>query len=378
MSSMAIDRRTLLIGAAVVVAAGRRGIAAALPQDAEVRLVSACQRADGSHAIALLSREGRILREVPLRGRGHDIAFDPGSGRAVAFARQPGLFAVAFDVSGETRAPRAPVVFAPPENRCLFGHGLFSPDGRLLYATENDLDSGEGRLGIYDAHAGFARIGELSTFGVGPHEVILLRDGRTLAIANGGYEMRPDTGRIRIDVEAMQPSLVFVDRLSGELITEHRLPAALNALSIRHLAAGPGGTTTTVWFGAQWEGDMAAIPELIGCAGRDSPIRLVTPASPLGRALKGYVGSVAISRDGSVVAASAPRAGRIVFVDPATATVRATTTLADGCGIAGIGGDSFAASSGLGVLQFARAGAAPDFSETLPGVAFDNHMRLVL
>jgi uncharacterized protein len=369
MSSMGIDRRTLLIGAVVAVAAGRRGVAA-LAED-EVRLVSACQRADGSHAIALLSGEGRILREVPLRSRGHDIALDPGSGRAVAFARQPGLFAVAFHIRGDG----VPVVFAPPENRCLFGHGLFSPDGRLLYASENDLDSGEGRLGIYDTGAGFARIGELSTFGVGPHEVILLPDGRTLAIANGGYEMRPHTGRLKIDVEAMRPSLVFVDRLSGELIAQHSLPAALNALSIRHLAAGPGGT---VWFGAQWEGDMAAVPELIGCAGRDAPMRLVAPASPLGRALKGYVGSVAVSRDGSVVAASAPRAGRIVFVDPATATVRATTMLADGCGIAGIGGDSFAASSGLGVLQFARAGAAPDFSETLTGVAFDNHMRLVL
>jgi hypothetical protein len=123
---------------------------------------------------------------------------------------------------------------------------------------------------------------------------------------------------------------------------------------------------------------MAAVPELIGCAGRDTPIRLVTPSAPLGRALKGYVGSVVVSRDGSVIAASAPRAGRIVFVDQATGAVRGTTTLADGCGLAALDDDVFAASSGLGVLQFARAGGTPDFSETLSGIAFDNHMRLVI
>jgi hypothetical protein len=332
--------------------------------------VSACRRADGAYALALLTQAGKILREIPLSARGHDIAVDGGSGRAVAFARRPGYFAVAFDLAGRAE----PAVFKPEPDRHFFGHGVFADGGRLLMTSEHDNETGQGLIGIYDATGGFKRIGEFHSHGVGPHEAILLRDGRTLAVANGGIATDPATGRENIELPSMEPSLAFIDVKTGELKAKHTAPRGLTMLSIRHLAATARGE---VWFGGQWQGSLEAAPELIGCASMNRPITMLEPASPQGVALKGYIGSVAISADGRFLAASAPRAGRIVYIDTETSRLVSETMLADGCGLAPLGVDLFALSSGHGVVQVERPGAAPRSSVTVAGTEFDNHLRRV-
>ena len=75
------------------------------------------------------------------------------------FARRPGSFALAFDVQGR----REPVLFTTPPNRHFYGHGVFSRDGRLLYATEHDNETRDGLLGVYGATQGYKRIGEMPT-----------------------------------------------------------------------------------------------------------------------------------------------------------------------------------------------------------------------
>ena len=91
--------------------------------------------------------------------------------------------------------------------------------------------------------------------------------------------------------------------------------------------------------------------------------------------LKGYVGSVAASRDGSVIAASAPKAGRIVFIDSASGAIKAASDFRDVCGIAGDHDAVFATTSGFGVLRHERPGAAPISQAELQDIAFDNHLR---
>ena len=139
-------------------------------------------------ASRILTEAGKLVHALDLPERGHDITFDPVSRRSVVFARQPGTFAVVFDHTGEAE----PVTIASVEGRHFYGHGVFSPDGALLYATENDFDNAAGMIGVYDATDGFRRIGEFATHGVGPHELLLCPDGKTLAIANGGIETHPD------------------------------------------------------------------------------------------------------------------------------------------------------------------------------------------
>ena len=129
---------------------------------------------------------------------------------------------------------RAPLTISSAEGRHFFGHGVFSPDGALLYATENDFDNAAGMVGVYDATDGFRRIGEFPTHGVGPHELLLMADGRTLAIANGGIETHPDYGRAKLNISTMKPSFVLIDRCDGDLTGSMNWRAGQHQLSIRH------------------------------------------------------------------------------------------------------------------------------------------------
>jgi uncharacterized protein len=372
---MAIDRRHLLIGTAVLLSSASCAFAGIMPGDSDDEvtpgdLIAACRRPDGSYSVVILTVDGTILRELPLRGRGHDIAFDRKSGWAVVFARRPGSFALAFDVHGR----REPILFTTPINRHFYGHGVFARDGRLLYATEHDHETRQGLLGVYNVSAGFRRIGEVPTHGIGPHEVILLADGKTLAVANGGIETHIETGRKKLNVDTMVPSLAFIDSASGALLAQHKQRSALHKLSIRHIAADAQGA---IWFGGQWEGEADDTPELVGWAAMDKPLRIIAPNVPRGAALAGYIGAVAIDGDKRILAASAPRAGRIVYVDTERGKLVGETQLMDGCGLTGISKSAFALSSGLGVLQTEEPDHTHLTTASFPGRAFDNHLRLI-
>src|SRR5690606_23793340 len=134
----------------------------------------AARRRAGHHEAVVLDVEGREARVLPMPARGHSFAIDAARQRAVAFGRQPGYFALAFDLRGLS----APVALEPAAGRHFFGHGAYSADGRLLFATENDYEAGQGVLGVYDAGPGgaYRRLGEISTGGIGPHEVVLMPD----------------------------------------------------------------------------------------------------------------------------------------------------------------------------------------------------------
>lgn len=376
MSSMAIDRRKFLIGSALTLASASASSAFAgmLDDDADSGIaagdfIAACRRPDGGYSVVVLSLDGTVLRELPLEGRGHDIALDHARGEAVVFARRPGTFALAFDIHGR----REPVLFTTPANRHFYGHGFFSRDGRLLYATEHDNDTRDGLIGVYDATGGYRRVGEFPSYGIGPHEAILLADGKTLAIANGGIETHIETGREKLNLSTMEPSLAFVDSTNGRLISQHKQSRELHKLSIRHLVQDARGA---VWFGCQWEGADADAPELVGCAGLDAPLRIIAPSRPMGVALAGYIGAVAVSPDGRLLAASAPRAGRIVYVDTETAAVVGETQLIDSCGVTGVEG-GFAMTSGLGIVQKDQPDHTHLATTTFPGRSFDNHLRIV-
>lgn len=376
-NSMGIDRRRFLAGALVALTAPRAVLAAearAAGRAGEEAVYAAAARRQGNgYAVLLVTGDGRILREIPLTARAHDIAIDRTRRRAVACARRPGYFALAFDLDGLAE----PEVFTPPEHRHFYGHGAFAPDGRLIYMTEHDVDTGEGVIGVYDASGGFRRIGEFPSYGVGPHEAILLSDGKTLVAANGGFGSDPETGRERIDVAGMKPNMAFIDATTGALKVRHRFPPELNLLSIRHLAAD---ARETVWFGGQWQGAIEDAPELIGSAGLGREIALAGSGdgeSATGAALRGYVGSVAVCAEGRLLAASAPRAGRVVYADTETGRIVHEVVLPDACGVAGSGSRSFAISSGHGVVKVEAEDDVGTSETRFAATEFDNHLRRV-
>ncbi len=363
---MEIERRAFMkCAAAAALTLVGPAIPRAVAADGAPRYLSACRLSDGGYAVAEFDPEGMIVLTIALPNRGHGFAVTADGRRAVAFSRHPYTIAVAFDVGGGN----APTVFTSPADRHFYGHGVFTSGDRLLLATENDFDNGRGVIGVYDVASGFNRIGEIDSSGVGPHELVMLADNRTAAIANGGIDTHPMTGDAKLNIPTMDPSLVFIDTDNGDIIAEHRLDQSLHQLSIRHLAVDAAGA---VWFGCQYEGAESDQPPLIGRAGPDFAPRMLSEAPELRAALRNYIGSVAVTADGSVIAASSPRGGQIVFIDVA-GNVLGSEALADGCGIAAIDNRRLMATSGAGDVTTIGPDAAID-RLTTADVSFDNHI----
>ena len=273
-------------------------------------------------AAALFDGTGSLVAVSPIDARGHGGAVSSDRRTGVLFARRPGRFAVIFDLDARRRVG----AFAPPAERRFAGHGAFSTDGRLLYATENDFEAERGVIGVYDVAAGYRRVGEFETHGVGPHEMLLMRDGQTLAVANGGIATHPDFPRMKLNLPFMEPSLALIRAADGEVLALAALPERLHKLSIRHIAEAAGGES---WLGMQFEGPPDERGPLGGRFHGDHGISLNEGWADAYARLDQYVGSVAVSRDGSTVMTTSPRGGVALEWDVATRRLRGEHVMAD-------------------------------------------------
>ena len=357
---MATSRRAVLASlpaaALVPFAVARPGWGMPEPVPA---FVTTCRDPSG-HAAAVLDASARTMFTVRLPGRGHGTAIAPDARKAVVLARRPGRFALVLDLERGMTVAR----FSTPPGRHFCGHGFFSPDGRLVYATENDYGSERGVLGVYDASGGCRRIGELDTHGIGPHEAVLMRDGRTVAVANGGIATHPDFPRRKFNLHSMQPSLGYLDLATGDLLERATPPERLRKLSIRHIAEAESGT---VWFGGQYEGPRSDPVELVGSHRRGEGLALVPAPRTVYEDMKGYVGSIATSRDGARVAVTSPRGGVLAIWNARSREVVETRRIADVCGVAP-GTCGFVASDGKGRIW--REGEVISRDD----VQWDNHL----
>lgn len=356
-------RRAFLKAAGAGFAAGLLPRQVQSLERSDLVFASAIQTASGGYGAVLLGERGDVIATVDLPDRGHDITISREAGRGVVFARQPGTFALVFDPT----AREAPITLTSVEGRHFYGHGVFSPDGRLLYATESDFEAAQGVIGIYDATDAYRRIGEFPTYGTGPHEMLLMPDGVTFVVANGGIETHPDFGRTELNLETMDPSVVFIDRRDGRLVGQLRLEAGLHQLSIRHMAIDGRGR---VWFGCQYKGAPADRPQLVGYATLDGQIELITLPQETLSDLRNYVGSVAVSANGGTVAVSSPQGDLLVAIDVEGKRPVVAQTLRNGCGLAADGA-GFVATSGEGAMVgLGGANRAPRQFDFL----FDNHL----
>lgn len=354
MATSALSRRGVLAGLALCTTP------TALAQtDGVPAFVSAARRSDGSFAAVVLSEDGSILHTEPLSARGHDAAVRADPHTAVVFARRPGQYAVVLDLSGPIRT----AVFAPPPTRRFAGHGFFSRDGRVLYATENDFENERGVIGLYDATDNYRRIGEFDTHGVGPHEALLLSDGRTIAVANGGIATHPDFPRLKLNLATMAPSLVLLSAEDGALLAKVSLPASLHQLSIRHMAETRQGR---IWFGAQFEGSKQETPPLVGIFTPLTGIEMVDASAGYTQPMSHYVGSVAVSKSGEEIMTTSPRGNLALVWDVARRTITRTLSIPDVCGAAPTQ-NGFAVTAGTGAFR------APE-TRAENAVQFDNHL----
>jgi hypothetical protein len=365
---MATDRRTLLAALAAFAAAPLIGGAAGTGR---VRFAAGAAGADGSFGVALLDGGLGLVHWVPAPGRIHGVVRRPGTATAVALARRPGTFALVLDLrTGEVLAR----LDAGP-GRHFFGHGAFSADGSLFLASENDLETRAGLLGIRDAARDWAKVAEVPTVGIGPHELLRAQNAATLVIANGGIATDPGTGRAVLNLGDMDPSLVELDPVTGSVLRRAGLPADLKSLSLRHLAATADGR---VVVGAQDFDPATALRPLVGVLdpGRKEIMFLDIEEPDLER-LAGYIGSIAVDGSGRLALATAPRGNCLALFDLAVRRCLGTLSGADVCGVAPAPTRGFLLTTGFG--QVARLDDTP----TVPwrphtaGIRFDNHLSVV-
>lgn len=366
-----LDRRQLLLSGSAMIAGMALRAGRARGSAGELFVSCRFEPASGHHVTGI-DTIGNVRFDLPLPDRGHGITFRPGADEGVVFARRPGTFAVAFDPVAGIALRRIDAA----EGRHFYGHGAFSPDGRYLFTTENDWQNGRGVLAIRDATDGYRQLGEFASHGIGPHEVVLMPDGATLAVANGGILTRPDRDRAKLNLDDMTPSLAYVDLADGKLCADYRLAEDLRRLSIRHLAVlASGGVAITM----QYEGSKQDRVPLVGIHDGDR-IRLLEAPEGVQRRMRQYGGGVAADQEGRLIAVSAPRGDVVTFWDAVQGVYLTSIRLQDGCGVSPTDqAGAFLITSGLGdILCFEpRTGRRQPLAFAALGPSsWDNHLRM--
>jgi hypothetical protein len=350
-----IDRRAFLKAAGMGFAATLAPGSLYALERADAVYASGYRASEGTFGIATVSERGEIIDRMALPARAHGMAFSSTTGRAVAFARRPGTFAMVFDPSRQAE----PIVITAPEGRHFYGHGHFSPDGTVLYASENDFDGNRGMIGLYDGRNAFRRIGEFDAHGIGTHDMTVSDDGALLVIANGGIETHPDFGRTKLNLDRMEPSLVMLDARTGSLIQKHRMPSSLSQLSTRHLDIAENGR---IWFACQWEGARNETPPLAGWFSKGEDIALLSLPDETTARLANYVGAIAVNRRENIVGLTSPIGGASVTLDARTGIVLTEESVHEAAGVA-------PAAHGIAVSSYDG-----NFNGTLSDVAWDQHI----
>ena len=327
--------------------------------------LAAARHPDGQYLLAGLSETGAIHFTCPLPGRGHAAAAHPIRPEAVAFARRPGRFADVIDCRDGAHLAR----LEPPQGHHFYGHGVFSPDGARLFTTENDYENGRGMVSVWEVSQGYRRIGSFGSGGIGPHDMVLRHTQGLpqLAIANGGIETNPDSGRAKLNLPQMRPNLSLLT-LEGQVLDVMELDPELHLNSIRHLALSSAGT---LGFAMQWQGDPGADLPILGLYAPGTPPQLLAEGDPRLRNLRGYGGSVAFSPDDQAIAVTSPRGGVVQVMETRSGKIIQEHSLTDVCGLA-TAGTGLIACTGLGQIMALTGDAAKQLRHH--DMAWDNHL----
>ncbi|MCK5896862.1 MAG: DUF1513 domain-containing protein [Cocleimonas sp.] len=321
----------------------------------------------------LSAGEGKV--KSALSGfRGHGISQHPlYPATAVMYGRRPATVSIEVNLLTDEISKR----FQCAVNRHFFGHGCFNSSGSVLFTTEANMTTGEGKIGLRDA-VSYQQIGEYDSHGIGPHEIALMPDGKTLVVANGGILTHPSSGRKKLNLDTMISSLSYIDIASGKLLDTFKV--AESKASIRHLAVSEEGT---VAFAMQLQ--RSATPHdktvpLGGIHAQNQALKLLEKPEHLIRQMKDYMGSVAINEHTRTAGFTSPRGNIVVFWDIDTGQFKGYHTLRDVCGIAVVNQQKdFVISNSFGQLRHLDALTLKENKEqriTFEGLRWDNHLMI--
>lgn len=365
-----IQRRQFLkyLAAGTVLASAPCSLFAANSSRQSSIYYSAATNTDGDHFVSGLNDLGEVLFSTPLPARAHAIAVRPNAQEIVVFARRPEHFIFILD----TLTGR--IIKQIENNLPLYGHGVFSSDGKLLFTTENDYNNQQGLIGVRDASNpidGYKRIAEFPSGGIGPHELRLLSDDKTLVVANGGILTHPDTGRSKLNLDTMSPALTYIDSNSGKVLDNYRLGKKHHQLSIRHLDVNQHDQ---VCFAMQYQGPRKHHFPLIGFHHGEDQLQLANAPLKTLTSMKNYCGSVCTDISGETFAVSSPR-GNLITLWKNNGKFINSVKLNDGCGIAsGNASQQFIYSNGLGDIHSHQVHKQHQKLANHEELRWDNHL----
>ena len=180
----------------------------------------------------------------------------------------------------------------PGDGMAFYGHGAYSADNKIIYATQYDEETYEGRMVLRDA-TDFKITGDFPTYGEWPHDCQFIDEGKTVAITNGGGNIKGGAA----------PCVTYVDVKTGELIEKIEFENA--AINAGHLMISGGGDLAVAH--AMREGlDTREALGGLSLRPKDGEFKtMVTPAAVTG-AMKGETLSLCMLADKKIVAASNP------------------------------------------------------------------------
>lgn len=372
---MGINRRQfgLLLGATLLAP----GISVAKAQTNTRRplFASAAQTGQNQYSLMVTAEDGSLLFQHPLPARAHHVEAHPTHPLLAVVGRRPERFIDLVDYAEQRLVKR----LRSKEGQHFYGHAVFSPDGRYLIATENEISSGAGLITIRDSQSGYSVVEQFSSGGIGPHELKLMPDRKTLVVANGGILTHPEQGRTKLNLGSMQPSLAYIDLQSGNVLEQVLMPEPLHQLSIRHFDINSQGQ---VAIALQYQGDRSDDVPLVAFHRRGETLQLTKAPTAINQAMKQYCGSARFDASGQYVAISSPRGNLVTFWEPANAKFIASTSSRDGCGLARTNQNAeFLISTGRGRCYRYQLGQKRPQKIALhyPNkIAWDNHMSSLL
>lgn len=387
-SNLSIVHTTTLLSRPVCWVSGVASMPTSVPKNNTVLQAKGDTQAKGDNdvndfGVVGIDADRQIVWQTTMPERVHDIVVQPVSDvqnehndkdqsrDVIVMGRRPSeKFWVLEAATGQVQA-----VISASKNRHFYGHACYSLDGKWLYVTENDTVSLVGKIGLYDTDEGYKKIAEFDSHGIGPHELIMHPDDKTLVIANGGIKTE-QASREELNLDTMRPSLVYLDRYDGTLLEQ--IEPEHNQMSVRHLAMHDDGT---VMIGIQFQGEKHInVPLVLTHKRGDTDFRSLNMPNNQWQCFHQYIASVAVDSKRHQLCVTTPIGGCAAIFDLHTRALIETVNLPD-CAGAAVTADrsGFIVSDGQG--QLTSLCTINDSAERVlvdsqrHRMSFDNHLQ---
>ncbi len=288
---------------------------------------------------------GYELIKIKLPFRAHDSLYISDLQKFVVISRRPGSEFIVFDLKDKTKTK----LIKAPKARHFYGHGVYSRTSNLLFLTENHhyySDDRSGSIGIYDPFRDFRRVGEFQTYGIGPHEIKIAKNGK-LIIANGGILTHPDFPRVKLNLSDINSNLSIISQSNGKLQKQFKLRKEYKDFSIRHFDT----KESEILAGCQTynRSKNKTLSTVFKC----NLEKLTFFKIPNNyQKFDNYVGSIKVLSNKNLVYASFPRSGYVLAWNINTHKLTSSHRKFDVCGLAQVPrNELMLASSGKGAIQ---------------------------